>query len=158
VKNFKKLKGSKMKDINFKYEFIGQGSKVNPKHICPNTQRIKKNIIYLDVGNALEQGMIDHHQLSVKRIAELEESEVYHKCVAGLVIAHPSLILNNLASDQEGSDEITIVVHQNPDFDCFDDDYFLINTVYPNDINIYLDKKMWHFHFQQLSLRIDSLY
>ncbi len=75
-----------------KYEFIESGSLVSPR----------KNTVYLDVGNDLCHGIIDHHQSFEKG------------CAAQLVLKHKDY-LTNWITDAANA---TIVLHIWPDFDC----------------------------------------
>ena len=70
------------------YNFIPQGS----------TVKSKKEILYLDVGNALKKGIIDHHQPSAPKL-----------CATMLVYKYPKYIPKQVK---------TIVLHKSPDLDC----------------------------------------
>jgi hypothetical protein len=115
--------------MQFNYYFLGQGSLVfndceiidyinkldrnNPKFqeqtIRYERQTVKRNRIFLDVGNRLKKGVLDHH-------GTYKAAEYAHKCTAGLVAAFPELILSNIDYD---INTVDIVLHYNPDFDCF---------------------------------------
>lgn len=75
------------------YKFIQAGSSV----------KTKENHLYLDVGNSLTIGIIDHHQLSDTQ-----------KSATTLVYENTNLINKNTQ---------TIVLHQNPDLDCIASSY-----------------------------------
>lgn len=75
-----------------KFEFIESGGVVSPQ----------KNKLYLDVGNDLCLGIIDHHHNFEKT------------CAASLALQHKDYITDWI-SDVENS---TIVLHVWPDFDC----------------------------------------
>ena len=61
--------------------------------------------IWLDVGNALRTGVIDHHQIA-------SETD----CSTGLVPRHQKLVSD--AVNSEGDADVVIVLHQHPDLDC----------------------------------------
>ena len=63
------------------------------------------NEIWLDVGNALRVGVVDHHQLA-------SETD----CSTGLVPKHADFVSD--AVEPESDTDITIVLHQHPDLDC----------------------------------------
>jgi len=70
------------------YTFIPQGSTVKQKRYA----------LYLDVGNALKNGIIDHHQPFAPKM-----------CATMLVYRYPHLIPKDIKS---------IIVHNSPDLDC----------------------------------------
>ena len=74
------------------YKFIPPGSIANRK----------EKELYLDVGNKLEYGVIDHHQLNIQKSATT------------LTFENPKLIPKNTE---------TIIVHQNTDLDCVASSY-----------------------------------
>lgn len=108
-------------DIHFKFEFIPQGATVSALSQYPSS-RPSKNKIFLDVGNDLTKGIIDHHQIEIDRILQTEDNTKIFKCVTGLVAMHKNYILDNISDDAK---EVTIVVHENPDFDCFASAYLV---------------------------------
>jgi hypothetical protein len=71
--------------------FIGMGCQVQRQN----------GLVFLDVGNRAETGILDHHQDGIGG------------CAASLAVQHPDWIEN--AKD---GDSIEIVVHAGPDFDC----------------------------------------
>jgi hypothetical protein len=64
------------------------------------------NRLYLDVGNDLRPGVIDHHHLTA-----------YSGSTASMVLAHPQLVLGALAPDRRPGDPLTIILHEHPDLD-----------------------------------------
>ncbi len=97
------------------YEFIPAGSIID---------RVYENKLYLDVGNKLERGIIDHHQPNSPK-----------HCTTYLLYLNPNLIKY---------DTRTIVLHQNPDLDCVASSYlavaFLRDKKFP-----YFTKKLCGF-------------
>ena len=86
-----------MKKIkNVKFEFVKNGTTAE--------QTPEKNTIWIDVGNKMEKGILDHHG------EENDNSE----CAAEMVYKHPEFVLQNITN----SDDLTIVGHILPDFDC----------------------------------------
>lgn len=71
--------------------------------------------LYLDCGNALGPGVIDHHQLPA-----------YHGSTTGLIVLHPELVSGSLRADREVNDPFTIVLHQQPDLDCLTSAYLAV--------------------------------
>jgi hypothetical protein len=71
--------------------------------------------LYLDVGNALRPGVIDHHHDSGLA-----------GCTAGLVLAHPELVAGALDPRRSAGDPFTIVLHAMPDLDCIASAYLAI--------------------------------
>ena len=88
-----------------KYQFIPAGSSV----------KVNENHLYLDVGNNLSKGIIDHHHLHGTQ-----------KSATSLVYENENLIDKSTQ---------TIVLHQNPDLDCVASSYlatyFLQHNSFP---------------------------
>jgi len=100
-----------MKTVEFLFNFIPPGSLV--REDAPDERlRPKMNRIFLDVGNRLDQGVIDHHQGN----CGIEVSGKVYMSTTGLVMHCRHLILRNIAGDAK---QVEIVVHEDPDFDCF---------------------------------------
>ena len=74
--------------MELKYTFIPQGS----------TVKQKKYTLYLDVGNCLKRGIIDHHHPKAPKM-----------CATALVYKNPEFI---------AKDTKEIVMHKSPDLDC----------------------------------------
>ncbi|NDY73835.1 hypothetical protein DO021_18890 [Desulfobacter hydrogenophilus] len=72
---------------------------------------MKKNQIYLDVGNKIQTGILDHHQV--------QTGPKQYKCAAQIVVDQPNLILGAVEiNPYKKSLPVNIVLHRNPDFDC----------------------------------------
>lgn len=96
---------------SFLFEFIGYGEKA-PIPMAGH------NRLYLDVGNQLAPGVIDHHQLPA-----------YTGSAAGLVVAHPEFVLQALDPVRGTADPFCIVLHQHPDMDCLASAWLAIRIV-----------------------------
>lgn len=83
-------------NIEVKFEFVRNGTTAE--------QTPEENTIWIDVGNKMEKGVIDHH-------GEKKDDSV---CATEMVFKHPELVLQNITN----SNELTIVGHILPDFDC----------------------------------------
>lgn len=116
--------------LTFNYEFIKQGSMVSidaaKGERCftvksEDGSHIKnypiKNTVILDVGNLLTEGVIDHHHLK----NGIEVDNTIYKSTTGILSVYPSLVKNIC----EHCSEVTIVLHQQPDFDCFASAYLV---------------------------------
>jgi hypothetical protein len=68
---------------------------------------VPANRLYLDVGNALCPGVIDHHHLTT-----------HSGSTTGLVLAHPEFVAGSAPSGRKPEDPLTIVLHEQPDLDC----------------------------------------
>ena len=82
------------------FEFVGFGEVVTDE--MEGLDRL-----YLDVGNQLKPGVIDHHHLPA-----------YGGSAAGLVINHPDLLEKSVNPNRKEDDPFTIVLHKDPDLDC----------------------------------------
>jgi len=87
------------------YNFIDAGS----------TAKEQLNTLYLDVGNNLRKGIVDHHQL-----IDIQKS------ATRLVYENPKFISNKID---------TITLHKSPDLDCiassYLSDYYIKNNYFP---------------------------
>jgi hypothetical protein len=82
------------------FEFVGPG------HTAP-ADTFRADRLYLDVGNALRAGVIDHHHLgSASRSS------------ASLVLDYPHFVRDAVNSWRAESDPFTIVLHHYPDLDA----------------------------------------
>ncbi|MCL6558686.1 MAG: hypothetical protein K6U74_07740 [Firmicutes bacterium] len=70
------------------------------------------NRIFLDVGGRLGQGVIDYHQ----GIGGIEIAGKLYRSTTGLLMQCRHLVRRNITPDAE---RVEIVVHEDPDFDCF---------------------------------------
>jgi hypothetical protein len=100
----------KKRDINFTVKEIDIGSVVGLDR--KDVLKIQRNRIFVDVGNCLQIGAIDHHH---RQAGETVDGTVCRSATK-LVTACQDLILNNIDKD---ASEVEIIMHRNPDFDCF---------------------------------------
>jgi hypothetical protein len=83
-----------------RFAFVGYGARVE-------TAPRKPDRLYLDVGNELRVGVIDHHHLAA-----------YQGSTAGLVAAHPDLVRDVVPPGRDPTSPFQIVLHADPDLDC----------------------------------------
>ncbi len=110
-----------MKDIQYSYFFVNMGSMVSST-AQEDFLRPKINRFFLDVGNKVMPGVIDHHVRSYNQGA---------RSTASLILSHPYLVLENL----DITDDITrieIAVHKQPDFDCLASTYIVQKIIATN--------------------------
>ena len=86
--------------ITLTYDFIGQGAVMRPE----------PGRVYIDVGNSLEPGIIDHHQPGAPG-----------KCAAALVLDHPGYVRSQVDTEKN---QLTIIVHHQPDMDAVSGAFF----------------------------------
>lgn len=94
-----------------KYELVGYG--VTALDAGPGRDRL-----YLDVGNRLGPGVIDHHQIAGHRGS-----------TAGLVFSHPAYVRESLRTDRRPEDPFTVVLHEKPDLDCVISTYLALSLL-----------------------------
>ncbi len=82
--------------MDIQYEFINQGSVVSSKN----------GHVYIDVGNKLEPGVLDHHQPGAPDL-----------CATALVLKYPDWVRDQV-SMQGNQEKLTIIVHNYPDLDA----------------------------------------
>ena len=114
--------------MKFNHYFVPQGAKVikeNNQFVIHYNQGSWDNpvpvklelpsdkTVILDTGNALEPGIIDHHQ---------PNCGFENQCVASLIVEHGGNYLNHLL----GHEEVNIVTHFIPDLDALGAVYFTI--------------------------------
>ncbi len=87
--------------MKIQYEFLRVGEVAEPCSGC----------LYLDVGNRTEPGVIDHHHVVSATAASFE-------CTSSLIVARPELVTDWIGHAALAG-EVRLVVHENPDFDCF---------------------------------------
>src|SRR5262249_53541750 len=85
---------------SLRFAFVGLGEQA-PEAAGPQDR------LYLDVGNGLRPGVVDHH----------------HQAAAGgstaaLVLAHPELLDGAVTRHRRPGDPFTLVLHQDPDLDA----------------------------------------
>ncbi len=91
-----------------RFAFVGMGE------LAPIGE-IPRDRLYLDVGNGLRAGVIDHHQDAAPAGS-----------TAGLVLAHPELVSGSVNPGRRPDDPFTIVPHAMPDLDCIASAYLAI--------------------------------
>ncbi|HEX5272814.1 MAG TPA: hypothetical protein VFW33_20090 [Gemmataceae bacterium] len=80
--------------------FVGRGAHAPPEPAPADR-------LFLDTGNDLRPGVIDHHQLTA-----------YNGSTTGLALLRPDLIDGAVVPARRGDDPFTLVVHERPDLDC----------------------------------------
>jgi hypothetical protein len=103
------MQESKMKLIHpsaIRYAFVGYGQ-------LAGTPEETRGRLYLDVGNDLRPGVIDHHHLAA-----------YAGSTARLVLMQPELVQQAAESAGSTDQPLTMVVHEHPDLDCVVSAYF----------------------------------
>ena len=100
------------KDVNYHYRFIRTGTTVDP-------EMVDQNVVWIDVGNHYAENLFDHHQ----GIEGINSS-------AGAICKHPEY-LSAAAKAAKSGEEITFVIHTNPDLDsiasCFLAQFYIEN-------------------------------
>ena len=91
-----------------RFAFVGMGE-LAPVGDAPRDR------LYLDVGNDLRAGVIDHHQDAAPAGS-----------TAGLVLAHPDLVAGSVNPRRGADDPFTIVLHAMPDLDCIASAYLAV--------------------------------
>lgn len=90
-----------LKDLNnIIFDFVGYGTSVN-------VDEIPKNCLYLDVGNNVGNGIIDHHHF-VSSVGS----------ATSLLYKNPELVLRSIDRSVLESEPFKIIMHEYPDFDC----------------------------------------
>lgn len=98
----------KIRNVKFKYTYIDMGSVAGSNDFL----EVRKDRIFLDVGNGLYTGVIDHHH----RLNGIVIQNSIYRSATKLVTAYPEYILNNISDHAE---EVEIILHKSPDFDCY---------------------------------------
>jgi len=118
-----------------KYKFIPAGSSVD---------EFSSSELYLDVGNGLKKGVIDHHQLSNEQ-----------KSATRLVYENPAFITLNTVS---------IILHKSPDLDCIAASYLVEHYIkkgefpaFASDLCDFLDRSDFGFASQNV-VSLSSLF
>jgi hypothetical protein len=96
---------------SLRFEFVGFGERAASTPYRPDR-------LYLDVGNDLRTGVVDHHHLAA-----------YAGSTASLVVAHPDLVLDAVDPGRKADDPFTIVLHMDPDLDCLASAYLAISVL-----------------------------
>ena len=89
--------------ITLKYDFIYPGARIEPR----------QGRVYLDVGDQLCAGIIDHHQ---------DRGDLV--CTALLVLRHPELVTRQVVATG-GKKQLTVVLHHLPDLDAVTSAWFV---------------------------------
>jgi hypothetical protein len=84
-----------------RFEFVGYGVHAEALGTEEEAGRL-----FLDVGNELRTGVINHHHLPA-----------YTGSTARLVLAHPHLVLESVPPDRDPAAPFSIVLHADPDLD-----------------------------------------
>ncbi len=82
------------------FRFVGYGT------LAPPAEQNRGNL-FLDVGNLLCPGVIDHHHLSS-----------YAGSTARLILTHPDFVRQVRSGASAGETPITLTLHHEPDLDC----------------------------------------
>jgi len=90
--------GNKIQKKDFNFQFARYGTDAPPKLDY-------SNILYLDVGQDLRVGVLDHHQF-----------DTFHASAARLVVRYPHYVRQ--AVNPYNDDNLTFVVHRRPDLDA----------------------------------------
>ena len=106
------------KNIGVKFEFVRNGTTAE--------QTPEENTIWIDVGNKMEKGIIDHH-------GDEKDDSV---CATEMVYRHPELVLQNITNPNE----LTIVGHILPDFDCVASAYLVKKLVENGELTPEMEK------------------
>jgi len=107
----------KNEEISVNFKFVRNGTTV---------EKAELNEIWIDVGNKMEMGIIDHH-------GEGKDNSV---CATEMVYKHPELVLGNITNPNE----VTIVGHILPDFDCVASAYLVKQLVEKGSIDSEMQK------------------
>lgn len=110
----------------FNYLYVDMGSIAGSGN--DKALEIKADRVFLDVGNGLFKGVIDHHH---KLEGENIQGTIY-RSAARLVTVCSKYITDNIT---EAAEEIEIILHKAPDFDCYASSYLtrklLLNGCFP---------------------------
>ena len=88
---------------SIRYEFVGPGTQVD----ASVRRTARRDRLYLDVGNHLRPGVIDHHHLSACTSS-----------TSRLVLENPGLVAGGVRRFRGASAPFTVVLHEHPDLDC----------------------------------------
>jgi serine/threonine protein kinase len=91
-----------------RFAFTGMGARA-PARTAPQDR------LFLDVGNDLRPGVLDHHHLTA-----------YSGSTSSLVLAHPAFVDGAVVPGRRPHDPFTIVLHEQPDLDCLISAYLAI--------------------------------
>jgi hypothetical protein len=94
-----------------RFEFVRYGTQAE-------ATRAGTGRLFLDVGNDLRPGVIDHHHLAA-----------YAGSTAGLVLAQPDLVTESVPPGRDVSAPFTIVLHVDPDLDGVVSSYLAVSLL-----------------------------
>ncbi len=94
-----------------RFVFVGAGSSVPRGGPAPDR-------LFLDVGNDLRTGVIDHHQL-----------QAYGGSTTRLVATNPGLVAGAVQPRRDPGAPFTIVLHESPDFDSVASAYLAVGLL-----------------------------
>ena len=94
-----------------RFAFAGPGTSVARDELNPDR-------LFLDVGNELRIGVIDHHQL-----------RAYEGSTTRLVATNPDLVAGAVQPRRAPGTPFTIVLHEPPDFDAVASAYLAVNLL-----------------------------
>ncbi|MCM3691447.1 hypothetical protein [Neobacillus niacini] len=121
-------KTSSQYEPTFHFEFIPMGAMVSKDD--PNDKyKIKKNRIFLDTGNMLSTGVIDLHQSKDGYVVKDKK----YSSTTGVIANSPNFLLDNLEKTN-GTQTFEIIVHHEPDLDCFASAYIAKYLVINGDL------------------------
>ncbi len=137
------------KVINFEFDFIRMGTSVKEmgnSFLVDNTDKrivySKPGSIFIDVGNALKPGIIDHHHF----IKGLNINGTSYGCTAGLITLCKGFIDDSI--DRESGSSIKLITHVNPDLDAFASAYLLME---------YINKGSFPEHYEMLIKYVEAV-
>ena len=96
---------------SIRYEFVGPGMQVD----ASVRRTARRDRLYLDVGNHLRPGVIDHHHLAACTSSTTR-----------LVLENPGLVAGAVRRLRKASAPFTIVLHEHPDLDCLASAYLAV--------------------------------
>jgi hypothetical protein len=105
------MNGTRVRREAICFEFVGYGTRAEAASESPEW-------LYLDVGNDLRPGVIDHHHLPA-----------YTGSTGRLVLAHPDFVFESVAKDRDASAPFSIVLHVDPDLDGLVSSYFAVSLL-----------------------------
>ena len=103
-----------------KFQFVRNGTTAE--------EMPEENVIWIDVGNRMGKGILDHHG----NASERDDSV----CAAEMVYRNQNLVLDNISD----SNNLTIVGHTFPDFDCVSSAYLVAKLVQEGTLSPEMEK------------------
>src|SRR5580765_796430 len=96
--------------MQFEYDFLRLGSSVEPR----------RRHIYLDLGNQSGDGVVDTHAFGY--------ADENFECSSSLIAAQPSIVTSWISPD-ELEHPITLVMHEDPDYDCIASSFLVVKLL-----------------------------